>query len=132
MNRPSQHQVLSPPAEIKPRIERAQREGRFQQALELTKQLCKLEATPEHKQLLLSVYLGRARQLRGQGATRDAANVLGVALQLGDGMPEWLQEVAQELSACGEMGLAMAVLKQLGASSELEGKLLGQAVDRAF
>ena len=40
--------------DLRPRIERAAHEGRYQQALELAKQLHKFEPTPAHKELLRS------------------------------------------------------------------------------
>ena len=78
------------PADLRPRIERARQEGRFQQALDLAKQLHKYEPTPDHLELLKEVYLGRARQLRSQGQTRDAITVLDVALGLAESTPAWL------------------------------------------
>jgi tetratricopeptide (TPR) repeat protein len=122
-------QPLTPDA-LKGRIERARHEGRFQQALELCKQLYKEQPTPAHQDLLRQVYLGRARQLRGVGAMRDAAIVLEHALHVGAGDPAWLAQVAEELAACGQTGKAMEVLNKLP-PSPAHAKVLAQAADAA-
>lgn len=101
------------PAELRPRIERARREGRFQQALELAKQLHKYEPTPAHLELLHEVYLGRARQLRTQGQARDAVAVLDVAVRLEGMTAAWQQQFAEEMAQCGEIGRALAMAENL-------------------
>src|SRR5271166_6471674 len=116
---------------MRTRIARATREDRFQQALELAKQLHKQESSPETRQLLLDTYLGRARQLRAQGMTRDAAGVLEYAVQLGGAAPAWLQAAAQELSLCGQSQQALAVARHAGDDPALEAKILGQTADVA-
>ena len=70
---------------LRPRIERAMHENRYQQALELCKQLHKHEPTPEHRQLLCRVSLGRVEQLRRQNYTRDALAILENVVQLAQG-----------------------------------------------
>jgi tetratricopeptide (TPR) repeat protein len=124
--------VALSPQELKARIERASREGRFQQALELAKQLHKAEPTAAAEQLLKNTYLGRARQLRGQGMVKDAISVLQFAAQMGDGPPGWLKEVADELSLCGKGQEALALARQAGGDPQIEAKLLGQSVDQAI
>src|SRR5579864_4339177 len=99
-------------ADVRKRAERAAEEGRYQQALELAKQIHKEEPTPANKQYLLKTYLGRARQLRERGYERDAANVLRVALGLGDQTSVWLEEAARELAACGDATNALAVTQR--------------------
>jgi tetratricopeptide (TPR) repeat protein len=98
------------PALLRARVERAAREGRFQQALELAKQLHKQEPSPPHLELLRRAYLGRARQLRGQGHTRDAVTVLRAALAVDRSNAEWLGQIAAELAQSGEVKEALALL----------------------
>jgi tetratricopeptide (TPR) repeat protein len=99
--------------DLRQRIDRACAEGRFQQALELTKQLHKYEPTPAHLELLKEVYLGRARQLRNQGQTRDAITVLDVASHLDEATPAWRERVAQEMALCGEAKRTLALIENL-------------------
>jgi tetratricopeptide (TPR) repeat protein len=101
------------PQELRRRIDRARHEGRFQHALELTKQLHKYEPTPANLELLKEVYLGRARQLRNQGQTRDALTVLDVAARLDSGSPEWQVRLAQEMALCGEIRRTLGLLDNL-------------------
>jgi tetratricopeptide (TPR) repeat protein len=127
------HHILTPPVSLGPRIERAVAEGRYQQALELAKQLFKQEPTREHRELLLQTYLGRAHQLRSTGYTRDALMVLHIALGLDEsGNPEWLEKMAQEFAACGDTAQAQALLGQLPENSPARGRVLAQAADAAF
>lgn len=120
-----------PSAEVMARARRALNEGRSQQALELAKQLYKDEATPAHKDLLRTAYLERARQLRKQGYTRDAAAVLDNALHLGDGDPGWLAKVAEEFAAAGETNRALAFLERI-TDTALRARILNQSVDTAM
>ena len=66
MSKKHQHHAWqsTKPDNLRARVDRAVEEGRFQQALELTKQLFKDNPSPEHRELLHKAYLGRARQLR--------------------------------------------------------------------
>lgn len=124
------HSALST-SQLRERIDRAAGEGRFQQALDLAKQLDKTEATPQHRELLLSTYLGRARQLRTQGQTRDAATTLQAVLQLGPLAPGWLEQFAQELAACGAIKQALDLIGDQP-ESPCHGAVLNQAVDAAI
>jgi tetratricopeptide (TPR) repeat protein len=99
--------------ELRRRIDRTRLEGRFQQALELTKQLHKYDPTPANLELLKEVYLGRARQLRNQGQTRDALTVLDVASHLDGASPVWLERLAQEMALCGEIKRTLALIDKL-------------------
>ena len=101
------------PADLRPRIDRARQEGRYQQALDLAKQLHKHEPTPAHLELLKECYLGRVRQLRGQGQLRDALTVLQVAQRLDETAPEWLERWAEEMALCGEVRQALALIEKL-------------------
>ncbi len=124
--------VLASPAELQPRIERASRDGRFQQALELAKQLYKYEPTPAHKDLLLKTYLGRARQLRGTGYLKDAVTVIHAGLQHADSDVAWLEQAALELSACGDARGASDFLARLPEDSPARARIRAQAVDAAI
>jgi tetratricopeptide (TPR) repeat protein len=119
------------PSELRPRIDRAAGEGRFQQALELAKQLYRYEPTPAHKDLLLKTYLGRARQLRTTGYTRDAVTVINAGLQQDGTDLGWLEQAAQELAACGDVGGALRLLGRLPADSPARGRVMGLAADAA-
>jgi tetratricopeptide (TPR) repeat protein len=120
-----------PPADLRPRIDRAAREGRFQQALDLAKQLHRQEPTPANKELLRQTYLGRARELRGRGYTRDAVTVLNAALQLDGADPEWLGQISQEFAASGEPGQALLLMNRLPPETPARAKVLAQAADAA-
>ncbi len=113
---------------LKDRAQRAIREGRFQQALDLAKQVHKAEPTPAHLDMLRQAYLGRARQLRTQGQTRDAVTVLHVALTLDRTTPAWLGQVAEELARCGETRQALELTAQ---APEAAAKVLIGAADAA-
>jgi len=119
------------PADLRPRIERARQEGRFQQALDLAKQLHKHEATPAHLELLKDMYLGRARQLRGQGQTRDAITVLDVALHLDEATPAWRERLAEEMALCGEVRRAIALTDGLSDAASA-GRILALIADAAL
>jgi tetratricopeptide (TPR) repeat protein len=127
------HHATSPasPEELRRRIDRARQEGRFQQALELAKQLHKYEPTPAHFDLLKDVYLGRARQLRSQGQTRDALTVLDVASQLEGATPEWLERLAEEMALCGEVKRTLNLIDRLEDASAAN-RLLARVADAAM
>src|SRR5262245_42314589 len=90
-------------------------EQRFQHALELARQEFKHAPTPANRQLLFDAALGRARQLREKGATREAAAVLRAQLD-GTGLPDALKpQLVEELALCGE---AQAALGLVGAGDQ--------------
>jgi tetratricopeptide (TPR) repeat protein len=122
------HQLSA--AELTNRIRRAENEGRFQQALELAKQLHKHDPSPANRDLLKNVTLGRARQLRAQNYTRDACSVLEHAAELDDS-PAWLEQVAEELAACGDARRALGLLDRLPAGPARQ-KVLARAADTAL
>jgi tetratricopeptide (TPR) repeat protein len=111
------------------RIDRARREGRTQQALELTRQLFKHSPSPEHEELLRQVTLERGMQLQLQGHTRDAAVVYGNALDLG-GHAEFRASIAERLAVCGDIPRA---LRALGSEPEPRQRqqILGHLADHA-
>lgn len=115
-------------ADLRARVLRARNEGRFQQALELAKQLHKGEPTPEHLELLKECALGRARQLRGQGADRDAVTMLEAALRYDEATPAWLAQVAEELAQSGGVKQALALLPKI---PDAEGRVLAHVADAA-
>src|SRR5262245_5722368 len=117
-------------ADISGRILRAEREGRFQQALELAKALYKQEPTPQHKELLQRMILGRARQLRNAGHLRDAQSTLENALQLDPGHA-WVEQLAVELAAAGQ-GLRALDLLHAFPDSPVRARVLAQAADAAL
>jgi tetratricopeptide (TPR) repeat protein len=126
------HHKTLPPVDLRGRVEKARREGRSQQALELAKQLHKQDPSPANRELLREVYLLRAQQLAGQNHTRDAISVLEVALHLEepDGQPTaWLERVAGELARCGAPARALALLGRL--PEEVTARVRCQAVDAA-
>jgi len=117
--------------QLKNRVEKAVSEGRFQQALELGKQLYKQEPTPAHRTLLLQTYLGRARQLSGQGLTREARVVLENALPLIGNEAPWLEQVATELAVGGHVAESLRVLARVPGSA-VEAQVLARAADAAL
>jgi tetratricopeptide (TPR) repeat protein len=116
---------------IKGRAEKAIREGRFQQALDLTKRIHEAEPTPTHLELLRKAYLGRAKQLRTQGQTPDALTVLHAALAVNQTTPVWLQQIAEELARCGEVKQALELLNQAPDAHAL-GRAMAGAADAAL
>jgi tetratricopeptide (TPR) repeat protein len=126
------HPAPTSPVDLRQRIDRATREGRFQQALELAKHLYKYEPTADHKSLLLEIYLGRARQLRNTGYTRDAITVLNAGLVVDSNNTAWLEKAAAELAACGDARTAQTLLARLPSESPARARITGLAVDAAL
>jgi tetratricopeptide (TPR) repeat protein len=98
------------PTDLKSRVEKARHEGRYQQALELVKQLYKADPRPAHLELLKETYLDRGRQLHRQGYTRDAATTFEAAARVDAGNRAWLEKLAAEMAHCGEPARAAALL----------------------
>jgi tetratricopeptide (TPR) repeat protein len=105
--------VQTSTADLSTRVQRTRNEGRFQQALELAKQLHKAEPTPAHLELLKDTYLKRAAQLRAQGYNRDAATVLEVASRLDERNTAWLEKIATELALAGDVARSTQMLHKL-------------------
>jgi tetratricopeptide (TPR) repeat protein len=123
--------VLATPADIRARANKAIREDRFQAALELAKELYKREPSPAHQELLRTCQLGRARELRRQGKSRDAGTILQNALQAPGPHPaDWLGQVAEELAACGQAPAALGLLDRV-AGTPAQARVLARAADAA-
>lgn len=116
--------------ELRERACKAQREGRFQQGLELARSLFKQDPSAENLEFCQQACLGRARQLKSQGYVKDAVTVLGNCADMG-GDQAFLEEVAEELAACGEAVRAQKILERFPDSAAAE-KLLACAVDAAM
>jgi tetratricopeptide (TPR) repeat protein len=106
-------------------------DGRFQQALELAKQLHKQSPTPAHLELLKRSYLGRAKQLREQGHGRDAVATLDVALRI-DQTSAWVEQVARETAQAGGVRQALALLERLPPETAGAPAIRAHAVDAAI
>jgi tetratricopeptide (TPR) repeat protein len=125
-------------ADAKARIERTRREGRYQQALELVKQLYKYEPTPAHLELLKDTYLQRALQLHAMGAVRDAATVLEVASRLDDKNRVWLERLAKEMARCGDAARLKALMDRIaplpggGQTADIGKQFLTSVADAAI
>jgi tetratricopeptide (TPR) repeat protein len=122
--------TASTPVVLKKKVEKAVQDGHFQKALELAKQLHSQAPTRQTGQLLLKAYLGRARQLRQQGQFRDAGTVLKNTLPLLDGEPAWLEPIAEELAANGQIADALNLLEPLP-DSPARPRILARAADFA-
>jgi tetratricopeptide (TPR) repeat protein len=116
-------------SEQRARISKALNDGRTEQALELAQALFKHEAAPEHLELVRKAILERARQLRQDGNTRDAATMLANAVDLGG--PDFLKEVARELAHAGAIGQAEELAARLDDPSLREAMLV-HAADAAM
>ncbi len=127
------HHKPAPPSavDLKARVERTRHEGRYQQALELVKQLYKAEPTPAHLELVKDTYLQRAGQLRSQGYTRDAATALEAASRLDEKNPLWLEKLAGELAQCGDVARSAELLKRVPGGSQSPAAL-ARLADAAF
>lgn len=132
------HHKQGSPADLEARWQRARAEGRFQQALEVGKQVYAAKPTPENLERLKETYVGRAIQLRTQGQPRDAATVLEVAARYDERNPTWLGRLAREMAACGDTARTQTLLqrvKQLGGQEPaggLEGEVLAKLADGSF
>jgi tetratricopeptide (TPR) repeat protein len=117
-------------ATLRARAERAAGEARYQQALELAKQLYKGDPSAGHRDLSLTAHLGRAQQLRKQGYRRDAQILLENAAQLAGNDPAWLERLAGELALCGAPRRASELVQRIPGSL-VQSRILAQAVDSA-
>lgn len=118
-------------AHLRLRTERALREGRSQQALELAKALFRQEPTDRNRDLLRRAYLARGKDLHERGADRDAVTVLKAALEAASDDPEWLGPVADQLAQSGGVHEALALLPRLTDPAARD-RLLGHVADAAL
>lgn len=123
--------ALPTPADLEARVRRALGEGRTQHALELARQLVKAQPSPAREALLRQAYLERARQLREQGHTRDAATVLVSAAQLA-GDAAWYEKLAEELAAAGKAAEALRLVEDKLPGSPIRARVLARAADAAL
>jgi tetratricopeptide (TPR) repeat protein len=117
-------------ADLLGRVEKALREGRSKQALELAKILAHQSPTPAHQELVRRAYLARGRELRERGADRDSLTVLKAAAQSQGDDPAWLALLAEQLSLSGGVAEALALLPRL-ADEVARGRVLGPLADAA-
>src|SRR5262249_49021072 len=108
----AQTKSISPP-ELRGRVDRATRDGKFQTALDLARQLVRAEPTPENRTRLANCYLGRARQLLETGSPQDALVCLELGLPHAGDDPPFLVRFAEELARCGEVRRALDLLQRI-------------------
>jgi tetratricopeptide (TPR) repeat protein len=116
--------------ELKVRVERTRKEGRYQQALDLAKQLHRAEPTAEHLELLKDTYQKRADQLHSQGYSRDAATTLEAASRIDENNAAWLSRLAAQMGRYGDIAKTLdliARLKRLGGAADDPAALGGLA-----
>ncbi len=113
------------------RVRAAVDEGRYQQALELAKNLHKSEPTPANRALLHEVSLGRARQLALQGHEHDAASTLNADVATPGFLAEWTAQVALDLARYGDAPGAMKLV-DLGGDAALREQVVAHLVDAAL
>jgi tetratricopeptide (TPR) repeat protein len=115
------HAWMPSGGDLAARIERTRREGRYQQALDLVKQLHRAEPTVEHLELLKDTYLKRAEQLSAQGYLRDAATTLEAASRLDEKNLSWLGKLVESMGRTGDIPKTLDLLtrmKQLGGADD--------------
>jgi tetratricopeptide (TPR) repeat protein len=101
------------------------------QGLDLAKQVYKAEPSADNRAVLFNAYIGRAAELRSQNNLRDAASTLQNAVGLVDADPDRLTALGKELSACGEIRQALALLQE-SADSPARQEVLIRAADAAI
>ncbi|MFO0843522.1 MAG: tetratricopeptide repeat protein [Gemmataceae bacterium] len=134
MSKKHKHHAWVPSGhDLAARVERTRREGRFQQALDLAKQLHRDEPTVEHLDLLKDTYLKRAEQLSAQGHPRDAATTLEAASRLDEKNLSWLGKLIEPMGRTGEIAKTLELLarmKQLGGGDD--SAVLGALADASI
>ena len=112
------------------RISRARREGRFQQALELSRQFHKQNPAEESMALLRQVSFERAEQLQSQGHYQEAAQMFRNIIEMG-GTAEFQRKLIEKLASCGVVADAMKLAEKLG-DTQLHANVLGQIADHCI
>jgi tetratricopeptide (TPR) repeat protein len=118
-------------ADLLGRVEKALREGRSKQALELAKILAHQSPTSAHQELLRRAYLARGRELRERGAERDFLTVLKSAAESQGDDPAWLAQLAEQFTLGGATAEALALLPRL-ADEAARGRVLGHVADTSL
>jgi hypothetical protein len=113
----SKHAGGDPAANLRRRIEQAQAEHRWKDAIDLARQLVKVAATEEHHILLRYVALGFARSLAEKGRTRDLTAELPRLAGLFPGNTAWVSAIAE---VAVQAGLIAEGLRLLPAGVEVE------------
>jgi tetratricopeptide (TPR) repeat protein len=121
-------QTVASPQDLRGRADRAIREGRTQQALDLVKTLYRHEPTAEHRELVRQAYLARGRDLRERGAERDSLIVLKAAAESQGDDPGWLVQLAPELAISGGIAEALAMGSRI-ADAGVADRVLGHVAD---
>jgi tetratricopeptide (TPR) repeat protein len=117
-------------ADLRAKINKALRENRSQQALELARTLYKQESTPQNKELLKKACLARGNDLLARGHDREAGEVFTNALSL-DQDPGFLAEVAKGLAATGNIAKLNELLPRIPdptAQAQLQEIMVDEAV----
>jgi tetratricopeptide (TPR) repeat protein len=113
------------------RVERALREGRSQQALDLAKILFRQEPTAANRDLVRKAFLARGRDLYQRGIERDAIILLKSALDAPGDEPAWQASVGILLAQCGSISGAVDVWLRLP-EGPAHVALLGHIADAAL
>lgn len=124
-------QVFGTPEGLAARVRRAIQEEKFQQALDLAKQLYKQEPQPANQQLLIEAYFGRARQQRLRGQAKDSVITLQNISHFAELDEPTRARLAEELAASGASDRALQLVGKI-ADSQLRNRILGKAVDAAI
>jgi hypothetical protein len=117
------------PAALKQRVQKALREKRLLQALDLARTLFKANDIPAHRDLLVQAAFARAEELLGARYARDAAAVLTAVNSLIEA-PEDRKRLAGILARAGEFDLALETARGLGDSALLT-VIAGHTADAA-
>jgi tetratricopeptide (TPR) repeat protein len=115
------------PEELRSRYDKASGDGRWQTALDLIKQLAKINPSAEHQELLRTATFERGRQLLRDGKSRDAIVVFKNALAM-NGPPEFQAKIAAHLAEAGDVVTALSLSANAPATPQ-SAAILVKAVD---
>lgn len=116
----------SVPVPLPERIARARSEQRFQQALELSRQVYKGDPSEANLALLRQVSFERGRQLEVQKQFKDAITLYVNAADMG-GPAEFQRQLIDRLAACGAVAEASRIAERVGDPQLLARVYVGQA-----